>query len=188
MEIIENRLSELVEVLVEFSKSSGTQLAEAGDLISAAFLSGSKILICGNGGSAADAQHFAAEFVSSFSRNIKREGLPALALTVDTSILTAYSNDFGFDGVFARQVEAYGRPGDVLIALTTSGSSINCLAAVSEAKKRGLKTIAFTRTYSAISTEVDVSIEVPSKNTQHIQECHMVAYHMIVEIVEKSLF
>jgi len=188
MEMIENRVSELVEVLLEFSKLSSTHIAEAGDLISNAFLTGSKILICGNGGSAADSQHFAAEFVSAFSRDIEREGLPALALTVDTSILTAYSNDFGFERVFARQVEAYGRPGDVLIALTTSGSSKNCLAAVSEAKSRGLKTIAFTRTSGAISTEVDVSIEVPSINTQHIQECHMVAYHLIVEIVEKSLF
>ena len=188
MEIMEKRVSELLEVLSKFSKLSTTQIVAAGELISNAFLAGSKILICGNGGSAADSQHFAAEFVSAFSKDIDRRGLPALALTVDTSILTAYSNDFGFERVFARQVEAYGRPGDVLIALTTSGSSKNCLAAVREAKSRGLKTVALTRTSGAISSEVDISIEVPSMNTQHIQECHMVAYHVIVEIVEKSLF
>ena len=188
MEIMEKRVSELLEVLSKFSKLSTTQIVAAGELISNAFLAGSKILICGNGGSAADSQHFAAEFVSAFSKDIDRRGLPALALTVDTSIITAYSNDFGFERVFARQVEAYGRPGDVLIALTTSGSSENCLAAVREAKGRGLKTIALTRTSGAISAEVDISIEVPSINTQQIQECHMVAYHVIVEIVEKSLF
>lgn len=187
-EIMNKRVSELIEVLSDFSKLSSTNILEAGLLISNAFLAGSKILICGNGGSAADSQHFAAEFVSAFSRDIERKGLPALALTVDSSILTAYSNDFGFEGVFARQVEAYGHQGDVLIALTTSGSSKNCLAAVREAKSRGLTTIALTRTSGAISSEVDISIEVPSTNTQHIQECHMVAYHVIVEIVEKSLF
>ena len=188
MKIVEMRVSELIEVLSKFENLSSAHIVEAGELISNAFKAGSKILICGNGGSAADSQHFAAEFVSAFSKDIERKGLPALALTVDTSILTAYSNDFGFERVFARQVEAYGYPGDVLIALTTSGSSKNCLAAISEAKSRGLKTIAFTRTSGAISTEVDISIEVPSINTQHIQECHMVAYHVIVEIVEKSLF
>ena len=185
---MDKRVSELIEVLSNFSKLSNAHILEAGRLISNAFLAGSKILICGNGGSAADSQHFAAEFVSAFSRDIERKGLPALALTVDSSILTAYSNDFGFEGVFARQVEAYGHPGDVLIALTTSGSSKNCLAAVREAKSRGLTTIALTRTSGAISSEVDISIEVPSTNTQQIQECHMVAYHVIVEIVEKSLF
>jgi len=187
-ELVEKRVSELIEVLSNFSKLSNIHILEAGVLISNAFQAGSKILICGNGGSAADSQHFAAEFVSAFSRDIERRGLPALALSVDTSILTAYSNDFGFEGVFARQVEAYGQPGDLLIALTTSGSSMNCLAAVREAKSRGLKTIALTRTSGAISSEVDISIEVPSTDTQHIQECHMVAYHVIVEIVEKSLF
>jgi D-sedoheptulose 7-phosphate isomerase len=157
-------------------------------MISKAFLAGSKVLICGNGGSAADSQHFAAEFVSAFSRDITRRGLPAIALTVDTSIITAFSNDFGYEGVFARQVEAYGRNGDVLVSLSTSGSSENCLQAVRKAKLNGLSTVAFTRTSGAIGAEVDISIEVPSTNTQHIQECHMVAYHVITEIVEETLF
>lgn len=186
--ILDTRVAELINILSKFSSECGDSIQEAADIIIKAFSGGSKILICGNGGSAADSQHFAAEFVSAFSRDITRRGLPAIALTVDTAVITAFSNDFGYEGVFARQVEAYGRPGDVLIALSTSGSSKNCLLAVHKAKLNGLSTIAFTRTSGAIGTEVDVSIEVPSTNTQHIQECHMVAYHVITEIVEESLF
>jgi D-sedoheptulose 7-phosphate isomerase len=187
-EVSETRISELMSILPRFSSQCGVSINQAADIIVKTFLAGSKVLICGNGGSAADSQHFAAEFVSAFSRDITRQGLPAMALTVDTSIITAYSNDFGYEGVFSRQVEAFGRPGDTLIALTTSGSSKNCLQAVRKAKEIGISTIAFTRTSGAISAEVDTSIEVPSANTQHIQECHMVAYHVITEIVEQSLF
>ena len=187
-EVSETRISELMSILPRFSSQCGVSINQAADIIVKTFLAGSKVLICGNGGSAADSQHFAAEFVSAFSRDITRQGLPAMALTVDTSIITAYSNDFGYEGVFSRQVEAFGRPGDTLIALTTSGSSKNCLQAVRKAKEIGISTIAFTRTSGAISAEVDTSIEVPSANTQHIQECHMVAYHVIAEIVEQSLF
>ena len=186
--ISETRISELINILARFSNECGDSIHEAAGVITKAFLAGSKVLICGNGGSAADSQHFAAEFVSAFSRDITRRGLPAMALTVDTSVITGFSNDFGYEGVFARQVEAHGRPGDVLIALTTSGSSKNCLQAVRKAKENGLSAIAFTRTSGSISAEVDISIEVPSTNTQHIQECHMVAYHVITEIVEESLF
>ena len=187
-EISETRISELMSILPRFSSECGDSINQAADIIVKTFLAGSKVLICGNGGSAADSQHFAAEFVSAFSRDITRRGLPARALTVDTSIITAYSNDFGYEGIFSRQVEAFGRPGDTLIALTTSGSSKNCLQAVRKAKEIGISTIAFTRSSGAISGEVDTSIEVPSANTQHIQECHMVAYHVITEIVEQSLF
>ena len=187
-EISETRISELMRLLPLFSSKCGVSINQAANTILKTFLAGSKVLICGNGGSAADSQHFAAEFVSAFSRDITRRGLPAMALTVDTSIITAYSNDFGYEGVFSRQVEAFGRPGDTLIVLTTSGSSKNCLQAVRKAQEIGISTIAFTRAAAAISAEVDTSIEVPSTNTQHIQECHMVAYHVITEIVEQSLF
>ncbi len=182
------RILELIDILPVFSKESGESIEAVADLIAKCFLSDGKVLICGNGGSAADSQHFAAEFVSAFSRDIVRRGLPAIALTVDTSFITAYSNDFKFGGIFSRQVEALGRPGDILIALTTSGSSENCLQAVYKAKEKGLSTIAFTRTSGAIASEVDICIEVPSSNTQHIQECHMVAYHIITELVEDTLF
>ena len=186
--ISETRISELIGILPHFSSECGDSITQAASIVLKTFLAGSKVLICGNGGSAADSQHFAAEFVSAFSRDITRRGLPAMALTVDTSIITAYSNDFGYEGVFSRQVEAFGRPGDALIVLTTSGSTKNCLNAVRKAKEIGISTIAFTRTLATISGEVDTSIEVPSTNTQHIQECHMVAYHIITEIVEQSLF
>lgn len=188
LDIVKSRISELSEILPKFEKACADSLALAGSLLIDTFNSGSKVLICGNGGSAADSQHFAAEFVSAFSRDLNRRALPAIALTVDTSILTAFSNDFGFENVFARQVEAYGRSGDLLIVLTTSGSSKNCLAAVREAKIRGLKTIALTQFSGAVGLEVDVAIGVPSSNTQHIQECHMVAYHILTEIVEIALF
>lgn len=186
--MIEKRVLELSEILPIFTSECLQSLNAASHLLTEAFRSGFKVLICGNGGSAADSQHFAAEFVSAFSRDIQRQALPALALTVDTSILTAFSNDFDFENVFARQVEAYGRAGDVLVTLTTSGSSKNCIAAVHKARSQGLKTIALTRSSGDICKEVDISIEVPSTNTQHIQECHMLSYHILAELVETSLY
>ena len=186
--IINKRINEIIAILSEVNLNCLQDIESSANLITECFLSGGKILICGNGGSAADSQHFAAEFVSAFARDLDRKALPALALTVDTSIITAFSNDFSFEKVFARQVEAHGRPGDVLIALTTSGSSKNCLEAVNQAQKIGLKTIAFTQVGGQISKMVDYSIEIPSNNTQHIQECHMVCYHIITELVEEALF
>lgn len=186
--VINTRIKELSlvleQVLVECSKS----IEEIALLISECFNRGGKILICGNGGSAADSQHFAAEFVSSFAKDLERKALPAIALTVDTSIITAISNDNSFDIVFSRQVEALGRSGDVLIVLTTSGSSKNCLQAVSKAKELGLRTVAFTKVDGDIAKLVDSAIEIPSQNTQHIQECHMVSYHILTELVENALF
>jgi D-sedoheptulose 7-phosphate isomerase len=157
-------------------------------MIVSAFKNGNKILICGNGGSAADSQHFAAEFVNAFSRSIVRKGLPALALTTDSSVMTSIGNDFAFENIFSRQVQAYSKPGDILIVLTTSGFSVNCINAILEAKQTGVLCIAFTRTEAKVSELVDLAIEVPSKNTQHIQECHILAYHVITELVEKELF
>ena len=144
-------------------------------------------MICGNGGSAADSQHFAGEFVSSFSPAIKRRGLPAIALTTDTSMITAWANDFAFDGIFARQVEALGQPGDILIAFSTSGTSKNCMVAIDAAKENGLTTIAFTKKGSQLSKVCDFSIGIPSEDTQHIQEMHVIIYHIICEIVENAM-
>ena len=188
MSLINERFQELIDLIPQFKKQSEDSITAATKMIVSAFKSGNKILICGNGGSAADSQHFAAEFVNAFSRNITRPGLPALALTTDSSVMTSIGNDFSFDNVFSRQVQAYSKPGDVLIVLTTSGSSINCINAVLEAKKLGVPTIAFTRTDATISQFVDLTILVPSTNTQHIQECHILAYHVITELVEKELF
>ena len=187
-ELINAKLDELVNVLSIFVLVDKESIIEAALLISEAYSNGNKVLICGNGGSAADSQHLAAEFVSSFGRDIKRKALSAIALTTDTSVITAFSNDYNFDGVFARQVEAHGKPGDILIVFTTSGSSKNCINAVFQASKLSMKTIAFTRKSALISKEVDIAIEVPSGDTQHIQECHLFSYHLLAEIVENSLF
>ena len=188
MSILKNRFTELKELIPNFETTSGTKVEKAAELIAQVFANNNKILICGNGGSAADSQHFAAEFVNSFSRDLQRKSLSAIALTTDTSVLTAIANDTDYLNVFARQVEAHAKLGDALIVLTTSGASQNCIRAVSEAKKMGVKTIAFTRAGGDISKIADLSIEVPSLNTQHIQECHMLAYHVITEIVEAKLF
>jgi len=182
---INEKIDEATEVLRDFKINCAQQISEAALLIARCFGNGNKLLICGNGGSAADSQHFAAEFVSSFSRDISRKSYPAIALTTDTSIITAYANDFSFDGIFARQIESLGKEGDVLLAITTGGTSKNCLMAVSQAKKQGLKTLAFTKLGGEIAREVDVAILVPSNDTQHIQECHVISYHIIAGLVEK---
>lgn len=188
MEIARKRISELSDLLPKFESECISSLAEAAEMLTLAFRKGAKVLICGNGGSAADSQHFAAELVSAFSRELKRPALSAIALTVDTSIITAFSNDFGFENVFARQVEAHGRKDDVLIAITTSGSSKNCLAAVVVAKGLGMKTIALTRKGAIITAETDLAVEIPSTNTQHIQECHILGYHIMSELIEEALY
>ena len=188
MEKLTIRFQELSNLIPEFELQAARAISTAADVIALAFKNGKKVLICGNGGSAADSQHFAAEFVNAFSRDLDRKALPALALSTDTSILTSIANDFQFENVFSRQVEAYGQPGDILITLTTSGSSKNCLAAIKMAKSLGLITIAFTRSGGQVSSLAEISIEVPSENTQHIQECHMLAYHVITELVEDTLF
>ena len=182
------RFQELSNLIPEFELQAARAISTAADVIALAFKNGKKVLICGNGGSAADSQHFAAEFVNAFSRDLERKALPALALSTDSSILTSIANDFQFENIFSRQVEAYGQPGDILITLTTSGSSKNCLAAINMAKSLGLTTIAFTRSRGQVSSLAEISIEVPSENTQHIQECHMLAYHVITELVEDTLF
>ena len=188
MDIITLRFDELSELIPKFKNNSKESIVATTTSITKAFESGRKILICGNGGSAADSQHFAAEFVNIFSKEINRRALPAMALSTDTSIITAIANDSSYDKVFARQVEAYAEPGDVVIAFTTSGSSQNCINAVVSARAKGAKTIAFTCVNADISKLVEISVEVPSTETQHIQECHIIAYHIIAELVENQLF
>jgi phosphoheptose isomerase len=188
MNNVELRFDELIQLIPKFRNNSSQEIEKVADLLVEAFSNDSKVLICGNGGSAADAQHFAAEFVNAFARDIDRKALPAISLATDSSVITSISNDFEFENIFSRQVEAIGKPGDVLIIFTTSGSSKNCLKAASTAKKMNISTVAFTRTNAEISKSVDISVAVPSTNTQHIQECHILAYHVITEIVEDNLF
>jgi D-sedoheptulose 7-phosphate isomerase len=152
-----------------------------------ALLSGKKLLFIGNGGSAADAQHLAAELVVRFK--LTRRGLPALALTVDSSALTAIGNDFGFDQLFSRQVEALGAEGDVLIALTTSGNSENVLRAVPVAQAMGIQVVAMTGASGGkIATMADVCLRMPSDDTPRIQEAHTLLGHMLCDLLEQRMF
>lgn len=153
------------------------------------FRDGGKVLLCGNGGSAADAQHLSAELTIRYRSSVQRPALPAIALSSDTSALTAGGNDLGFDEVFARLVEAYGREGDVLIGLSTSGNSVNVLRAFQTARQRGMKTLALLGgDGGAIREYADLSVIVPhTGSADRVQECHIAVGHVIVELVEKML-
>jgi D-sedoheptulose 7-phosphate isomerase len=158
-------------------------------MIADTFTDGGKLLICGNGGSAADAQHLAAELTIRYRSSVQRPALPAIALTTDTSALTAGGNDLGFDEVFARLVEAYGREGDIVFGLSTSGNSPNVMKALEFARRRGLKTIALLGgDGGSILQYADLSIVVPHSGTaDRVQECHIAIGHVIIELVEKMM-
>jgi len=147
---------------------------------------GKKILLCGNGGSAADAQHIAAEFIGRFKK--ERESYPAIALTTDTSILTAVGNDYGFDTIFERQVQGLGNSGDVLIGISTSGNSPNVLKAIDAAQKKGMRTIGFTGAGGgAMADRVEFLFDAKTSNTPDIQASHIIALHILCEVAENSL-
>ena len=162
-------------------------IARVSEILVEALEKGNKALLFGNGGSAADAQHIAAEFVGRFA--FDRPALPALALSVNTSCVTAIGNDYGFDLVFSRQLEALARPGDVAIGISTSGNSPNVLRAMAVARKMGVHTIALTGcTGGRLKDAVDYCICVPSDQTPRIQECHILVGHIISELVEQTIF
>jgi D-sedoheptulose 7-phosphate isomerase len=157
----------------------------AAQAISDAFKAGHKLLVFGNGGSAADAQHVVAELVGRFQR--ERAAMPAIALTVDTSILTAVGNDYSFNQVFARQVEALGNRGDVAMGISTSGESPNVVTALQTAKAKGLKTIALTgRDGGSVGRTAEIHVNVPDQNTQRVQEVHMTLLHVMCEVIEED--
>jgi D-sedoheptulose 7-phosphate isomerase len=164
------------------------RIHEIADAIIAAFRGGHKLLIAGNGGSAADAQHIAGEFLSRL--NFDRNPLPAIALTTDSSVLTAIGNDYGFDRTFERQVRGLGQPGDVFIAISTSGRSANVIAALKAARESGLTTIGFTGTVGASSMQslCQYCLAAPAAETPLIQQIHIVAAHAICGLVERDLF
>jgi D-sedoheptulose 7-phosphate isomerase len=187
-ERLARQLRESAALAEKMADESAESILAAADRLAAAFRGGGKLLLCGNGGSAADCQHMAAELVSRLSRERERPGLPALALTTDTSFLTAFANDCGFEGVFERQVEAHGRPGDVLIAISTSGNSGNVLRAVRKARERQMTTIGLVGEGGALTGLVDCAVVVPSRDTQRIQEVLLCVEHILCDLTEAALF
>ncbi|OON59356.1 phosphoheptose isomerase [Massilia sp. KIM] len=165
-------------------------ISQAVELMFSALSNGNKILACGNGGSAADCQHFAAELVGRFER--ERFPLPAIALTTDTSIMTAVGNDYSFKDIFSKQVQAFGQAGDILLAISTSGNSANVLAAVEAALEREMRIVAFTGkdggALGKLLTDADVHINVPHNRTARIQEVHLLAIHCICDGIDVALF
>ncbi len=181
-------LLESAEVKKNIAKNCLEDIVEAASMIASALRTGGKLLLCGNGGSAADCQHMAAELVSLLTKDFKRPGLRAIALTTDTSLLTAYANDFGFEGVFARQVETLGSPGDVLIGISTSANSENIIRAVEAAQTLKMATIVLTGKHGPLAKMASVAICVPSTSTQHIQESHIAIEHALCDLVECYVF
>ncbi len=185
--IILKRFKESSEVKTRFLKENLPKLLDVIKLISHAFEGGNKLFFFGNGGSAADAQHMAAEFVNRYIMN--RPPLPAIALTTDTSILTSVSNDFTFSEIFAKQLRALGKERDVAIGITTTGNSPNIIKAFEVAKEMGMKTVAFTGgDGGTVGKMVDFPLVVPSSSTPRIQEAHILIGHILCEMVEHSLF
>ena len=182
-------LKESAETKQKIAAQCVSEIIKAIDMIIEAFNKKKKILLCGNGGSAADAQHLATEFVIRLNPKIQRPALPAIALTTDTSLLTAGANDIGYDNVFSRSVEALGESGDILIGLSTSGNSESVNNAFRKAREKGMKTIALLGKDGGRSKElVDLAIIVPSSDTQRIQEGHITIGHIIFQEVEQEMF
>ena len=178
--------AQLLQVMADDSAINDA-MCRAVDTCVNAFGAGRKILLAGNGGSAADAQHIAGEFVSRFA--FDRPGLPAIALTTDTSVLTAIGNDYGYEKLFERQIQALGVPGDIFIAYSTSGRSPNILKALTQARASGLVTIGFTGNRGGpMQTDCDLLFEVPSPDTPRIQEGHLVLGHTLCLLVERAIF
>lgn len=179
-------LREGAELRLEIAEQCGSQIVEAASLIRDSLAAGGKLLLFGNGGSAADSQHIAAEFVGRFL--VERQALPAIALTTDSSILTAVGNDYGFEQVFARQIAAIGNRGDVAIGISTSGNSPNVLAGIKQAQSQEMKTIGLTgKDGSALASLAHIRLAVNSTNTARIQECHITIGHLLCELVERDL-
>jgi phosphoheptose isomerase len=185
---IRSHLLKSAEVKQKTVAECSESLLKAAQMVSASFRQGGKLLLCGNGGSAADCQHTAAEFVNRLSKDFERPGLPAISLTTDTSFMTAIANDYGFDALFARQVETLGRAGDVLLGISTSGQSPNVVQALQAAKQKNMSTILLTGNNPHLAGSADIIIGVPSDNTQHIQEAHLAIEHLLCSLVETELF
>jgi D-sedoheptulose 7-phosphate isomerase len=189
VERIQQHFRDSAAIKLAAMETLAVPIAAAVDTMFAALANSNKILACGNGGSAADAQHFAAELIGRFER--ERPGLPALALTTDASVLTAVANDYAYDQVFAKQVRALGQPGDVLLAITTSGNSANVLAAIQEAHEREMVVIALTGKgggdVNAMLADTDIHLCVPNDRTARIQEVHLLTIHCLCDGIDAML-
>ena len=188
---LSNDIKSQIESNIELSKKILNEflsiICDLGKIIASVVKAENKILICGNGGSAADAQHIAAEFINRFC--MERRPLPAIALTTDTSVITSIGNDYDFKYIFSKQVSALGRKGDILLGISTSGNSQNIIEAVNAAKKKGIYTIAFTgQSGGKLQKIVDVCIKMPASETARVQEGHILISHLLCDIVEKELF
>ncbi len=178
-------IGELIDAAGQLDETARADIGSIAEVLIGAFSAGRRVYVCGNGGSAADAQHIAAELVGCFRRK-DRKPLPCVALTTDTSILTALANDFGFEQVFSRQIKALGDKGDVLWALSTSGKSPNILAAAGSAKRIGMKVVAMTGGSGGdLSESTDVCFKAPAERTDLIQQMHQLAYHIICELIDE---
>ena len=186
---INTQINASIEAKQNLLEKCTGQINLCSDILCEALQAGNKIIFCGNGGSAADSQHLAAELVVRLRSHINRPALAAIALTVDTSIITAGGNDIGFDNIFARQVEALGKPGDVLIGISTSGNSENVIRAVNQAKQMGIHSIGLLGGSGGKLIDMcDSAVNVPSPVTARIQECHILIGHIWCEIIEEVLF
>jgi len=186
-DVVSRALAESARLHEDVRAVAAAPAAAAATAMVVALRGGGKILVCGNGGSAADAQHFAAELVGRFER--ERRAIAAVALTTDTSILTSIANDYTYARVFARQIEAIGRAGDVLLGISTSGGSANVVEALAAAKAAGLTTVALTgRDGGVLGAAADIHINVPSPSTARVQEVHRTLLHAMCELVERELY
>ena len=187
MEKIKKELKEHIELINQVLAGQVRKIKEIAQLVIDCYRNNGKVILFGNGGSAADAQHIAAELVGKYK--LKRKSLPAIALTTNTSILTSIGNDYGFDVIFEKQIEGLVKEGDIVIGISTSGNSENVLRGILKAKKLGAKTIAFTgKSGGKLKNKVDILLNIPSDNTPRIQEAHVTVAHIICGLVENKIF
>lgn len=185
---VKDHLLASAELKCRVANECSASVVAGAQLMAGALRQGGKVMLCGNGGSAADCQHIAGELVNWLNKDFPRPGLPAIALTADSSVLTAIANDSSFEQIFERQVQALGRPGDVLLGISTSGNSGNVVRAVKAAKAQQIGTLVLTGAGGHLGELADVAIQVPDHNTQRIQEAHLAIEHMLCELVEVYLF
>lgn len=188
-EFIKESLKESSEIKLIVLKDCYEDILKIGDVFIDCIKRGNKLLFCGNGGSAADCQHLATEFMVRLSHDIKRPAIGAIALTTDSSNITAGGNDIGFENIFARNVEGIGSKGDILIGISTSGNSENIIRAIKKAKEKGIITVGLLgRTGGKMKSECDYSVCIPSDNVQRIQEAHITVGHILCEITEREIY